>query len=207
MRGLTVSVPKTFAARDAGECSVERKLAEVVTISAVGNTSLAVTAKNTMFEDLIVNKYYPHHQQSCLHLPYGTVEHLIELYLVQKEQIWFGNKYGPAERGLTSSQSPFCNPTPNPSCNPNPNFFQAILTLTLSLQSKFLPNPKCCRFLDIRATKSSYVTLSLQSQFCHRQIDVYLFTYRYDTHSVWSCVTSSKVWPSKSSHTDDRELD
>ena len=25
--------------------------------------------------------------------------------------------------------------------------------------------------------------------------------------SVWSCVTSSKVWPSKSSHTDDRELD
>lgn len=36
---------------------------------------------------------------------------------------------------------------------------------------------------------------------------VYLFTYRYDTYSVWSCVTSSKVWPSKSSHTDDRELD
>jgi hypothetical protein len=95
-----------------------------------------------MYEDLIVNKYYPHHQ----HLPYGTVERLIELYLVQKEQIWFGNKYGLAERGLTSSQSPFCNPTPNPSCNPNPNpnLLQATLTLTLttalSLQSKFLPN-------------------------------------------------------------------
>ena len=54
MRGLTVSVPKTFAARDAGECSVERELAEVVTISAVGNTSLAATAKNTMFEDILL---------------------------------------------------------------------------------------------------------------------------------------------------------
>src|SRR6056300_821786 len=100
-----------------------------------------------MFEDLIVNKYYPQHKQSCLHLPYDTVKHQIELYLVQKEQIWFGNKYGPAERGLTSSQSPFCNPTPNPSCNPNPNpnpnLLQATLTLTLSLQSKFLPN-QCC---------------------------------------------------------------
>ena len=72
-----------------------------------------------MFEDLIVNKYYPQHKQSCLHLPYGTDKHLIELYLVQKEQIWFGNKYGLARRGLTSSQSPFCNPTPNPRCNPN----------------------------------------------------------------------------------------
>ena len=122
---------------------LNRGLAEVVTFSAVGNTASAATAKNTMFEDLIVSKYYPHHQQSCLHLPYGTVKHLIELYLVQKEQIWFGNKYGLAERGLTSSQSPFCNPTPNPSCNPNPNLLQATLTLT-SLQSKFLPNPKCC---------------------------------------------------------------
>ena len=82
---------------------LNRGLAEVVTFSAVGNTSLAATAKNTMFEDLIVNKYYPQHKQSYLHLPYGTVKHLIELYLVQKEQIWFGNKYGPAERGLTSS--------------------------------------------------------------------------------------------------------
>jgi len=125
---------------------LNRGLAEVVTFSAVGNTALAATAKNTMFEDLIVSKYYPHHQQSCLHLPYGTVKHLIELYLVQKEQIWFGNKYGLAERGLTSSQSPFCNPTPNPSCNPNPNLLQATLTLTLTLQSKFPPNPKCCRF-------------------------------------------------------------
>ena len=121
---------------------LNRGLAEVVTFSLleIPHWLPLPTAKNTMFEDLIVNKYYPHHQQSCLHLPYGTVEHLIELYLVQKEQIWFGNKCGLAERGLTSSQSPFCNPTPNPSCNPNPNLLQATLTLTLSVADFVLKN-------------------------------------------------------------------
>ena len=34
---------------------LNRGLAEVGTFTAVGNTALAATAKNTMFEDLIVN--------------------------------------------------------------------------------------------------------------------------------------------------------
>jgi hypothetical protein len=67
---------------------LNRGLAEVGTFTAVGNTALAATAKNTMFEDLTVNKYYPHHQQSCLHLPYGTVKHL-KSYILSKR-----NKYG-----------------------------------------------------------------------------------------------------------------
>jgi hypothetical protein len=44
---------------------LNRGLAEVVTFSLleIPHWQPLPTAKNTMFEDLIVNKYYPHHQQ------------------------------------------------------------------------------------------------------------------------------------------------
>jgi hypothetical protein len=134
---------------------LNRELAEVVTFSAVGNTALAATAKNTIFEELIVN-ITTHIIRLMSTPPIWHSSASKELCLVQKDQIWFGNKYGLAKRGLTSSQSPFCNPTLHPSCNPNPNLLQATLTLTLtpSLQSKFLPNPKCCRFCAQNSTFS-----------------------------------------------------
>jgi hypothetical protein len=86
---------------------LNRGLAEVVTFSAVGNTALLPLPKKTMFEDLIVNEYYPHHQQSLSTPSIWISRASNRAYLVRKEQIWFGNKYGLAERGLTSSQSPF----------------------------------------------------------------------------------------------------
>jgi hypothetical protein len=51
MRGYCVCTENTML----GSVLLNRELAEVVTFSAVGNTALAATAKNTIFEELIVN--------------------------------------------------------------------------------------------------------------------------------------------------------
>ena len=62
--------------------------------------------------------------------------------------------------------------------------------------SSTMPANLCHAVLKPRSFKSqtaSYCGSQTSVRTCHRQIDVSLFTYRYDTYSVWSCVTSSKA--------------
>ncbi len=96
--------------------------------------------------EILLSIHTTHNTNNHVYASNNTVKHLIELYVVQKEQIWFGKKSGPAGGGLTSSQSPFCNPTPYPRCNPNPQVGNPNPNPNPKSPSKFLQSPKCCRF-------------------------------------------------------------